>query len=100
MNTIIDALFMAATEPVDRERFLGDDGKIRAFRLCLGRLEREYGGIQAQLSGDSLSLVERFIRDTEECHAHEEEIAFRQGLAMGLCLGAMPLGFYSGGRGA
>ena len=93
MQNIIDALYMSAVETADRERFLGDDGKIRTFRQCLGRLEQEYDGIQAQLSGDSLSLVERFAGDMEERHACEEEIAFRQGLAMGLCLGTMPLRF-------
>ena len=89
MNSILDALYRAATEEHDLSRWLFDTFQAGEYRDCVRYAESQEEQLRSQLSAPALGTFEHLMDNLEDRRSLETHMLFNRGLAIGIHLGSM-----------
>ena len=89
MVTLLDALYNWAGERPDLTRWLPDEDIRRDYLDSTKYAEEQELALRQKLSGDDLTLFERFRGNQDMANELYGRMIFTQGLSMGLQLGAL-----------
>lgn len=91
MRTPLEALYAYAAECDDLTHWLFDRDIIETYRQSVTYAEVQSARLTERLSPENAALLKNLQDDLRDAHSLELEMQFRQGLAMGLQLGALAL---------